>query len=84
MKLSFNFDRDSRSFRMEPEDVLETTLMEHLTELCEKGASLKIRKITHESKQTSFSVEMKVRPTKENGDTRIITASPLWNGPAER
>lgn len=62
MKISFNFDTQSRSFHMQPEDNLEQVLMDHLTELCEKGASLRIRKIAHEDQGNpqSFLVEMRI------------------------
>ena len=61
MKISFNFDTQSRSFHMQPEDNLEIVLMDHLTELCEKGASLRIKKIQgHGSDPDSFTVEMKI------------------------
>ena len=64
MKISFNFDTTSRSFRMTPEDNLEIVLMDHLTELCDKGASLRIKKIitgtgTGEP-MDSFLVEMRI------------------------
>jgi hypothetical protein len=63
MKISFNFDTSQRSFHMITEDNLESLLMEELTSLCDKGASLKVKRIsqTHpDGKPDSFLVEMRI------------------------
>ena len=62
MKISFNFDTQTRSFSMLPEDTLELVLMDHLADMCQKGARLEVKKIVTND---SFLVEMRVNG-KEN------------------
>ena len=62
MKISFNFDTTQRSFSMSPEDNLELVLMDHLTELCEKGATLRVTKTEFQTPEVRplFRVEMRL------------------------
>ena len=64
MKISFNFDTTQRSFSMSPEDNLELVLMDHLTELCEKGATLRVTKTEFQGAPEVlplFRVEMRLK-----------------------
>ncbi len=83
MKISFNFDTQSRSFHMTPEDNLEVVLMDHLTELCTKGASLRIRKVVHEDQGVpeSFLVEMRING-KDPAEVRKGTSYSEFNDEA--
>ena len=58
MKISFTFDTQTRAFSMIPEDHLEVVLMEHLADMCQKGARLEVKSISNEP--ASFLVEMKL------------------------
>jgi hypothetical protein len=61
MKITFNFDRDCRAFNMEPEDILEYTVLEEMAVQVQKGSTLQITQIKHpEDNPKEFRVEMRV------------------------
>mgnify|MGYP001374507793 CR=1 FL=1 len=45
MRLSFGFDEDNRQFILQPKDPLEGLFLAQVSELCSKGASLKLIEI---------------------------------------
>jgi hypothetical protein len=62
MKISFNFDSDSRSVILTPTNDLEKMVLEEMGKRAESGQTLSFRKIIHEYEGVPecFIVEMKV------------------------
>ena len=59
MKVNFNFDRETRSILLTPEDSLEELLCREIAERCEKGSQLKVKAINQEV-SNQLVVELKV------------------------
>lgn len=69
MKITFNFDKDTRALALVPEDELELCVLNDIATRCAKGTTLVIEKITQATDSTDrnplheireFRVEMKV------------------------
>lgn len=59
MKVTFTFDKETRSINLEPEDDLETLILKEMEARCSKGSQIKISQVSKDANDT-FRVELKV------------------------
>lgn len=63
MKITFNFDKDTRSLLLIPENQLESCVLADMATQCEKGTTIVIsqdKERTNAQQQATYRVEMKV------------------------
>lgn len=62
MKITFNFDKDTRALALVPEDELESCVLADMAAQCKKGTSIFLTETASSEAivQRSFRVEMKV------------------------